>query len=202
MAAKSVIAKYSLKSLTKIDRLISLGQLGHTHGLAGFIKVHKVGAHLADFVGKSVQVASQRHKIAQYKRHTTDRGVIQFENIEMIDQARILSGSEILVTLDEMKQAVATTHPTPIVPLTDCYYFELLGLTVQDNENKNHFGIVEDVIEYDHNTVLVIRLNSTSMTDPVEIPFESDCLIHVDLEKNLLHTKHFSEYIAGYGDAD
>jgi len=202
MAAKSVIAKYSLKSLTKIDRLISLGQLGHTHGLAGFIKVHKVGAHLADFVGKSVQVASQRHKIAQYKRHTTDRGVIQFENIETIDQARQLTGSEILVPLPVMKQTIAAERQTHLIPVSDCYYFELIDLTVQDHESKKTFGVVEDVIEYDHNTVLVVRVYPPEIPDSVEIPFESDCLIEVDLEKNLLLTKHFSEYVAGYNDAD
>lgn len=152
---------------------ITLGKIGSTHGVRGWIKVQSY-AELTDniFDHKIWYLSSPQ---GQYRPITVEDwkpygkgSLVKFVGIETPEEARLLTGKTINVPRSDL----------PELEKDEYYWTDLIGLTVI-NKQGEILGKVTHLMETGSNDVLIIK-----NTKEHAIPFLMDSVIlSVDLEK-------------------
>ncbi|HSW71291.1 MAG TPA: ribosome maturation factor RimM [Gammaproteobacteria bacterium] len=156
---------------------ITVGKIGATYGIQGWLKIHsytEFGAGILEYSPwylSSDEQTWQKTEIEAGKIH--GNGVIaKFNGFDNPEEARLLTGKLIAVTREQL----------PILEKNQYYWSELIGLTVLDQNGEN-LGKVIYLMETGSNDVLVVK-----GTKEHAIPFlQGSVILSVDLAKQEIH---------------
>jgi 16S rRNA processing protein RimM len=142
--------------------LIQVGRVGRPHGLDGAFVVEDPSDDPDRFaVGAQLLVAGEKVEVIEAKR----------------------SGGRLVVKLDRaVERGAVLSVPRAALPATaedEYYVFELVGLSVEEEEGGRQLGRVQDVAPGVANDVLELDTGAA-------LPLVEDCVLSVDLERGLI----------------
>lgn len=152
--------------------LVPIGKVGKTHGVRGAVKIHPYGDTLEELeAGEKLLAVSPDGKA---KLELTLAGVrpqqrvciCEFDEINDMDRAQSLVGSELFVPQDRLA----------ILPEGEYYHFQLIGLEVITPEG-DRLGIVRAILETGSNDVYVVDSDGKELL----IPAIEDVIREIDL---------------------
>ena len=159
-----------------IDDCYLLGEIVKTHGLKGyvialldvddpkayqdlqFVFLHNK-SNLIPFVIKDIQIDNKKT-------------FIKFEDIESIETAHTLIGSQLFLPLDSL----------PSLPEGKYYFHDLIGCNVF--HDGDIIGKVIQIIDLPNNEIMVVKYKSKDLL----IPIKDEIIQKVDLEKKTIFT--------------
>lgn len=163
----------------KQNPYITIGKIGSTYGVQGWLKIHtytEYGASILDYSPWHIAKPNkpwQSIKIEDGKEH--NGGVIaKLHGIDSPEAARLLTGSLIAIQRNQL----------PELEEDEYYWSDLVGLTVIDQDN-NTLGTVSYLLETGSNDVLVVKGEKEQA-----IPYlPGDTVTSIDLEAKTIHVK-------------
>lgn len=158
---------------------LAVGKIGRTHGLTGELWMNIY----TDFPerlesGKSVFLG-RRHvekTIASFKVSGV-RGLIRFTDIHNPEDADRFKNQIVYVQEEAL----------PELPEGEFYHHELIGLHVQDEQQKA-LGELVEIITTGANDVYVVR-DPADETNEMLIPAIPDVILEIDIEKKIMVVK-------------
>lgn len=159
----------------KEEDLVYLGKIVRVRGIKGEVKVipysernSLLGKQGGVFLINRSKIIEnfQIKKVIEYKKAY----FITFYNIDSMEQAKLLVGSEIAVIRSEL----------PALPSGNFYVFQLVGANVLSSTDNKYIGKVKDVMEGSANDVLIVKKEK----DEILVPFSKNIVKKCDLNKN------------------
>ena len=152
-----------------LDDCYQLGEVIKTHGLHGEVSI-SLDVDFPEDYKKLESVFLQREgKLVPFFVSTIqvngDKALVQFEDIDSVDDAKLLVKSKIFLPLTLL----------PKLPKGEFYFHDLIGCEVF--ENTNLIGVVKDVYEGANELMAVYSDNKEIL-----IPLTDDVLKEVDIE--------------------
>jgi 16S rRNA processing protein RimM len=150
--------------------LVAVGRVLKAHGVRGALKVLPYGETLGGMeAGEKLflmEGVKQRQLTLVRLRSQTRGFIAEFEEFESIDEARELTGKELLVDKDRL----------PPLPDGEYYHFQLIGLSVVTKEGEP-LGTLRAVFETAGHDVYVVANEDKELL----IPAIEDIICEVDL---------------------
>lgn len=155
--------------------LIVLGKIVNTHGFNGAIKVipfsrnnYNLSRLNRIFVSKNQDHTPRELKITHNKEYKGS-AIIRLEGVHSFEEAKKLKGSLIMVEECDLLD----------LDNDEYYWFQLIGLNVYLSDGKC-LGIVENLIEGTHQSVLIVKNKDKEYL----IPFVDTIIKEIDIEKS------------------
>ena len=130
--------------------LIVLGKITSVFGIKGWVKVYSYTDPMENLLAYpkwQLRLQGQSKFIRQLDGRKHGKGlVVKLEGIDTPEDARLLSGAEILLSKDQL----------PKLPEDEYYWSQLIGLQVVNLEGQL-FGKVSSLLETGANDVLVVK---------------------------------------------
>ncbi|HVE44013.1 MAG TPA: ribosome maturation factor RimM [Gammaproteobacteria bacterium] len=154
---------------------ITIGKIGATHGIRGWVKVHSYTGNQSDILAYSPWYLADnggwRPVILEGNKPHAAGVIVKFEGIETPEEARLLTGKAIAITRDQL----------PALKEGDYYWSDLIGLSVSNTQGVQ-LGTVRYLIETGSNDVLIVKDGKEHA-----IPFLlKDVILNIDLEKKII----------------
>lgn len=158
---------------TDEKRFITMGKLGSTYGVHGWLKIGAYTDHGPDLLDYSPWYLSKDGKtwkladLEGSKEHGS--GILaKFNGIDSPEEARLLTGMLIGIERSQMAE----------LPEGEYYWTDLIGLNVIDKEGT-FLGVVTYLMETGSNDVIIIKGDKEHA-----IPYlMNDVILSIDLEK-------------------
>ena len=163
--------------------LVAVGKVVRTHGIRGALKVVPYGETLGEMeAGEklfSIEDSGQRQLTLVSLNSQKRVLIVQFEEIDGMDQAQALTGKDLFIDKDRL----------PRLPSGEYYHFQLIGLSVETREGKP-LGTLSTVLETGGNDVYVVEMGGKELLIPAieEVIGEVDLLngkLIVDLPEGI-----------------
>lgn len=168
--------------------LVFLARIGSPHGVRGALNVNLAGQHLRDFHGKNVSICEPKNlvnglltdygnarsiELARVEPAHGDVQRVQFTGINDRDAAAALTNQMIGAPLDAVRALAAAGRAEGEVPLSELWYFEMVGLSATDAVSGQVIGEITHVEDHGRNTVLTLSLaNAVGGQHSVDIPLD------------------------------
>ncbi len=168
----------------KLNDKIYVGKLGKTVGLEGLIKVH-IDTDFPEQFKKGTTFTTNKGLTLVVKSYNEDRGVIKFENIDSIDDAKKLINQELFSTIEE-------TRRTCNLDENQFFWFDLIGCEIIDDESIL-LGVVKDIQRLpssDYFEVVTSKeLQDKELPRLFLIPYIDLYVQKVDVDSKTIYTK-------------
>lgn len=159
---------------------VLIGKIVGTHALKGVLRVysHAESGSIFDS-GKTVLVKTQRGETQAYKIEWTRPHkkvrLVCLENVDHIDQAQALVGSELYIHKDDLPAIEEGTY----------YWLDLIGLSVFTVQGV-FLGRVEGIIPTGSNDVYVVTAQEGDKKREVLVPAIESVVREIDLDEKLM----------------
>jgi len=153
--------------------LVTIGEIGRPHGLAGEVKVRPIVDDSGRFSRlKHVIVETpngQRTQLTIQRVRSQNAGyIVSFHEITSIEQAALWTRAEVKIPQDALEA----------LPDGRYYHFDLMGMEVF-TENDVCIGTIEDIVSTGSHDVFVVKQQETEHL----IPGTEEIVRHVDVEQ-------------------
>jgi 16S rRNA processing protein RimM len=153
-----------------VSRRVVLGQVGGAFGVQGWVRIQSYTdppANILEFERWQLGRAGQWREVEVEDGRMTAKGVLaKFVGVETPEDARLVTGSEIAVTREELPK------PAP----GEYYWSDLEGLAAF-GQNDQPLGRIEEFRATPTGTVVVIRGERQHW-----VPFVKERIVSVDLD--------------------
>ena len=169
------------------DRKIVLGALGKPFGIKGFLYINYYSGDFSSInsfdyflVGKDLE----KLKIQEIRIHQ-EKCIILFQGINNRNKAELLRNKEVNVFESDL----------PVLKSGKYYWYELEGLTVFNECNKN-FGKIRKIIETGANDVMVVSASDISIDNKERlIPYVDKKVIKkVEIKEKKIYVEWPEDY--------
>ena len=159
--------------------MIEVGTLVAPHGVRGDLRIKPL-IERPEILRKlsEIYIEGAPRKLLSAKPHKNIY-ILRLEGCDDRNAAEALIGKKVFLPEGDF----------PRLPQGEYYYFELLGLTVIE-ENGQIVGTLSEIIETGANDVYTVKANDGK---EILIPAIPDCIKNVDLEKRTM-TVHLLEW--------
>jgi 16S rRNA processing protein RimM len=151
--------------------LVTIGEIGRPHGLAGEVKVKPIvdsSDRLSGLKHVIVETADGRREQFTIRRVRTQNAgyIVSFHEITSIEQAALWARAEVKIPQDALET----------LPEGRYYYFDLMGMEVF-TESGACIGIIEDIFPTGSNDVFVVKQQEIEHL----IPGTEEIVLQVDV---------------------
>ncbi|MGA2025769.1 MAG: ribosome maturation factor RimM [Syntrophobacteraceae bacterium] len=150
--------------------LVAVGKVVRTHGVRGALKVLAYGETLVEMEAGdkllTIEGGGQRQLTLASLNSQKRLLIVQFEEIDGMDQAQAITGKDLFVDKDRL----------PGLPSGEYYHFQLIGLSVETKEGKP-LGTLSAVFETGGHDVYVVEQGGKELL----IPAIEQVIVEVDL---------------------
>lgn len=136
---------------TELRDLVAVGRIGSTHGVRGQLRLHSYSGNLETLQSaKQITLKLAGGELRQYRLERavlhSSRILLTIKDINDIDAASQLTGSELLVRQDQL----------PETDDNEYYWKDLIGLSVATKEGV-HLGKLTQIMETGANDVYLVK---------------------------------------------
>ncbi len=161
---------------------ITVGKIGATYGIKGWLKIVSFTEQLADILNYTPWYLEENQQLTPVTisdGRTQGKGIIaKIDGYDTPEQARLLTGKRIAIQRSQL----------PVLEKQEYYWADLEGLTVIDQHGST-LGKVIYLIATGSNDVLVVKGNKAGDKE-IAIPYlPGDVIISIDLSKQVMHVK-------------
>ena len=162
------------------DDLLAIGRIAGVHGIKGSLKIFSYAETLAGVQeDESILIrhpsGDKRIYRINWIRPHKKGFLLNFREVTDRDHAEELVGSELLIN----------KHDLPVLEDGDYYWFDLIGMSVYDDENR-FIGRLESIIETGSNDVYVVKDENGTET---LIPALVSVVLDVDVKNQTMRVK-------------
>jgi len=156
------------------DKKVMLGRISTVYGVKGWLKVNShtdPRKNIFNYTQWQLKTGKnwRNWKVEQGRPHGKTL-VVKLEGCNDRDQAKLLVGSTIAVSRDQLPEINSDEH----------YWSDILGMQVVTHDGKA-LGQVKDILETGSNDVLVVKSRSSGKTVECLIPWlVGDVIVNVD----------------------
>lgn len=159
-----------------MEDFLKVGVLTTTHGVRGEVKVYPTTDDAERFLDLSYVLLDtgkeMRRLDIQNVKFFKNLAILKFEGIDNINDIEMYKGRDLWIPREEGQELYEDEY----------YVADLLGMQVV-LEDGSMFGTLKDVMETGANDVYVV---STKERGEVLLPAIKECILDVDLEKNVM----------------
>lgn len=151
-----------------------IGRLGKTHGYKGAIRVTVIPEAIAFFIKQNALFLNIKGEEIPFfykiiSEFLNNSCIIELEEVTTKEEAQKLTGKEVLIQCE--KPIIKVERDSGII-----------GYAVNDEE-KGEIGIIDDLIEMSHQSLIQIKYNEKE----VLIPLHPDFILKVDKLKKIIY---------------
>ncbi|UVJ45056.1 ribosome maturation factor RimM [Pseudomonas sp. LS1212] len=157
------------------DDLIVVGKIFSVHGVRGEVKVYSFTDPIENLLDYRIWTLRRDGVVKRVElvsgRSTQKDLVAKLKGLDDRDEARLLSGYEILISRSLL----------PNLPGDEYYWYQLVGLKVI-NQDGQLFGTIDHLLETGANDVMVVKPCAGSLDDRERLlPYTEQCVLAIDL---------------------
>ena len=159
---------------------ISIGRLGKTHGIEGFLKAAVDDRYLEDFFASELVFVDLKGQKVPFFIEDIQEGhaiLVKFEEYDDKEMAQELCGKELFLRPEDLLPEAerSANHE-------DNRFERFIGFAITDTSAGN-LGQIEDIMELPQQFMAVVILKGKETL----IPLHPDLILHIDEEKRLIN---------------
>ena len=172
----------------KKNNHICIGSVGRSKGLNGEFYLNSFcnpKENIIDYIKDIVFLSDSKLEI-EYIKKCANKLFSKIKNINDVDSVKEYTNQKLYLNMSSL----------PKLPMNEFYWNELIGMKVEDENEKKILGIVKALENYGANDCLVVKPFNDSIDNKTRlIPYINEIFIKsVDIKQNIIKVDWRSDY--------